>query len=128
MDRKYIRIINKTNQSILLDTFVIGANSTLDLQEYMLNDQIQRRIKSLVNLNRISYDMVTISIPELKPDKINPQANVTVEIKKPDEELEIIDVRNIPIVEIPIEDSTENINKGEEVKAKKRGRKKAKKD
>lgn len=128
MERKYIRFINKTNQSILLDTFVIGANSTLDLQEYMLNDQIQRRIKSLVNLNRISYDIVTISIPELKPDEINPQANVIVEIKKPEEKLEILNVKNVPVVEMTVTDNTENINKVEEVKPKKRGRKKTKKD
>lgn len=128
MERKYIRFINKTNQSILLDTFVIGANSTLDLQEYMLNDQIQRRIKSLVSLGKISYEAVTITIPELKPDEINPQANVIVEIKKPEEKLEILDVKNVPVVEMTVTDNTENINKVEEVKPKKRGRKKTKKD
>ena len=128
MDKKCIRITNKINQAILLDTFIVGANSSLDLQEHMLNDQIQRRIKSLVDLNRINYEVVTITIPEEKSIITNSQVNIIVDTNEPEEKIGLIDLKNVPVIELPITDKDEDTDKTEEIEPKKRGRKKTKEE
>lgn len=73
MDKKYIRIYNKTGQDIVLEQFIISANSSLDIPEQSITDYMWRRICALNKLNRISYSVIFVNVSN--PLKIEPDNN-----------------------------------------------------
>lgn len=139
MEKKHIKIINKSGQDILLENFVIKANSSLNIPENFISDYMWRRINSLENLNKISHEVIS-SIVTINPVKVEPKANTVVTTTESEEKVELLDVRNVPIEEmrineeVPIESEEKSLKEViepepiKDEKPKKRGRKKNKKE
>ena len=100
MERKYVKINNKSGQDIVLDGHLVKAYSSLELQEHSLTEQVQRRLKSLVNLNKLNFDIITETINNEKPVEFNSQPLTSIE----DEELN-------NIIQVPVEEVVKDLMK-----------------